>query len=396
MLEPYAFAKLIHPITPEEFWAEYWEKKALVVHRDDPDYYKELLDLESVNEAITGREDFHDNIFMGNHEREVKKENYTFPSGLIDLSKLYAEFADGSSIALNHLHDRVASLSNLCRSLEAELSMRFQTNIYFTPPDAQCFPPHYDSHCVFALQCAGAKQWRLYDFPLELPLHTQGFVQEKIEIGPTSQEFVLKAGDFVYCPRGLGHDADTKGQDEVSLHITVGVMQLTWTNVILEAMARVSLEDPKLRGALPIGFARPDFDRVEARATYEKIVGHLVEQMNCDKAFDFFIDDIIATRHPLLPGQFEQIQKLPGLKHTDRTASRRPNLMYRIEHDGDESIKLLVYGREITLPEHAEEPLRYALAHDGFSIASLPGELDDPGKLVLIRRLVREGLVYLH
>ena len=41
----------------------------------------------------------------------------------------------------------------------------------------------------------------------------------------------------------------------------------------------------------------------------------------------------------------------------------------------------------------AAEPLRYALETERYTVADLPGDLDDDAKLVLIRRLVREGLV---
>ena len=393
-LEHYAFAKLIHPMTPEEFFADYWEKKPLVVHRDDPDYYRDLLNFESVNHALTTLEHQSSELFMGNQAERVMPSQYTYETGLVDVSKLYALYADGASIGLNNLHDRVGALGNLCRSMEAELSIRFQTNTYLTPADAQCFPPHYDTHCVFALQCEGSKTWRLYDRPVELPFHTQDFDPERDPIGEKSQEFVLSAGDFCYVPRGQGHDADTQGIDGPSLHVTLGVLQKNWSDLLLEAMAQVSVEDPMLRQGLPISFARPDFDRTDARALYEKMVARVMEKMNFDKALDFFVDDVVVTRHPLLPGQFEQVSMLADLKTVDRRAGRRPNLLFRIE-EKDEKITLFVYGRQITMPDHAAEPMRYALENDDYTIASLPGDLDDPGKLVLIRRLIREGLVML-
>ncbi len=43
------------------------------------------------------------------------------------------------------------------------------------------------------------------------------------------------------------------------------------------------------------------------------------------------------------------------------------------------------YGAELRLPEHAAEPARYALETPDFVIEDLPGELDDAGKLVLVR-----------
>lgn len=390
----YAFAKLIHPVTPEEFFRDYWEKKPLVVHRDDPDYYRDLLSFETVNHALTSLGHQHGEVFMGNHDADVKMADYAYENGFIDVARLYAMFAEGSSIALNNLHDRVGSLGNLCRSMEAELSIRFQTNIYFTPPDAQCFPPHYDTHCVFALQCEGQKRWRLYDFPVELPFHTQAFDPKRDPIGELTDEFVLKAGDFVYCPRGLGHDADTKGLDEPSLHITLGVLQKTWADLILEAVAQVTVEDPKLRQGLPIGFARPGFERQEARAVFDELVGRVTDRLDFDRAMDFFVDDVVVTRHPVLPGQFEQVMRLRDLKTTDVRASRRPNLLYRIE-ETEKNVRLHAYGRTFTMPIHAAEPMRHALEHDHWVIGSLPGDLDDAGKLVLVRRLVKEGLVML-
>ena len=46
------------------------------------------------------------------------------------------------------------------------------------------------------------------------------------------------------------------------------------------------------------------------------------------------------------------------------------------------------------MPAHAEPDLRSMLAADEpFSAASIAGELDDEGRLVMVRRLVREGVL---
>jgi hypothetical protein len=43
------FEYLIHPVNTGTFGQECWEKKPLVVRRTDPDYYRGLLSLESVD-----------------------------------------------------------------------------------------------------------------------------------------------------------------------------------------------------------------------------------------------------------------------------------------------------------------------------------------------------------
>jgi hypothetical protein len=45
------------------------------------------------------------------------------------------------------------------------------------------------------------------------------------------------------------------------------------------------------------------------------------------------------------------------------------------------------------MPIHAADALAYALEHERFAVKDLPGDLDDEGKLVLVERLIRDGLV---
>jgi hypothetical protein len=47
----------------------------------------------------------------------------------------------------------------------------------------------------------------------------------------------------------------------------------------------------------------------------------------------------------------------------------------------------------MTLPKFTAPSLEFALSSSAFLIRNLPGSLTDSGKLVFIRRLMREGLV---
>lgn len=392
--ENWSLDKLIHPVTTEEFLAEYWEQKPLIVNREQPRYYDSLLTLEGVNRVIESLDHYHPTLTMANATRDASSKDFTYPSGLIDVARLYAAFADGSTIALNHLHDRLPSLGFLCRAMEAETSSRFQTNIYFTPPNGQGFKSHYDSHCVFAMQVHGRKHWRIYDTPLPLPHHGQGFVEGEVEIGPVSAEFDLMPGDFVYCPRGVAHDANTIESDECSVHITLGALEKTWTDFLLEAIAKLSVDDPRLRRGLPLGFARHGYDRTDARAFFADLADYALKNLDFDATFDFFVDDVVSTRHAMLEGQFEQVMRLEQVTPETR-AGRRPYLLFKRSRDPEQRLLLECYGNRITFPAHAGEAVEHALDHDEYAVADLPGDLDDAGKVVLVRRLVREGLVRL-
>lgn len=382
---------VIDPVTREVFFREYWEKKPLVITRGQPNYFEFLLSLDEVDRVITTLNLRIPDISMVNADQTVTRDQYTVHGDVIDVAKLYQLFADGGTIILSALHTRVPSLAVFCRAMERDFSIPFQTNIYLTPSNAKGFKSHYDTHDVFVLQIAGSKHWKIYETPVVLPLKGQEFDSSLHKPGATTLEFDLQAGDTVYIPRGVMHDAQS--HDDVSLHITVGVLSYTWTDLMLGALATVSLNDPSFRKALPVGFGRLEFDRAQAREIFRELLGQFVTHADLDAELDTFVDDLVSTRHPLLRGQMSQIGSLDGLT-VDSVVCARPGLLLRFKEDG-ESVRVGCYGKEISLPIHASETVRFALNSSRFVVCDLPGELDDAGKLAMVRRLVREGLIML-
>lgn len=385
-----AFRHVVAPMAPDSFLTEYWERQVLLIRRHDPGYYGDLLTLEDIDSVITTLSLDNREINMVDARRELKPQDYSYPSGMIDPARLFQLFADGATVILPQLQLRVPALAALCRGMEAELSHRFQTNIYMTPAGgAQGFRPHYDSHDVFVLQVAGSKAWKIYDTPVELPSRAQEFDPAGYTVGAPTQEFVLEAGDMVYIPRGVVHDAVST--DAISLHITLGAMVKTWGDLLAEALSDATLADPAFRRSLPPGFAQPGFDRGSVGATLANLLQRLAGLTDPDRLFERFADDIVSTRHCLIPGQLEQVKNLASLE--DATViSPRPGLLYRLSEAGDQVV-LSCYGNDITFPASILEPLRFALDSDEYAIGDLPGPLDGDGRVVLIRRLVREGLV---
>jgi hypothetical protein len=112
---------------------------------------------------------------------------------------------------------------------------------------------------------------------------------------------------------------------------------------------------------------------------------------NFDSLIDSFIERFISACPPLLEGQMAQLAALDRLT-LDSVVGARPGVISRLRTNGDsESVDF--YGRKITFPRQAGKAVRFALSNCRFAIEALPGNLDDAGKLTLIRRLIREGLV---
>ncbi len=380
---------LLHPYTADEFFSGYFESERLLIQRNRPDYFVELLALDDVDRIITTLEARYADLCVVNADSKIEISDYVNPDDTINIGRAFQLHAAGATIILNHLHRRHPPLAELCASLELEFSAPFQTNIYLTPSQAKGFKAHFDTHDVFVLQLTGSKNWRLYNTPVELPLKGHGDDAAREDPGPPSEEFELRAGDTLYIPRGLVHDAITGC--EASLHITVGVLSWTWFDFLLEAVASLASAERAARAALPRGFANNDFDRAAMRRTFDDLVGQLVTRTDVDQVFDCFVENFIDGHRPLLRGQLDALDQVRDLA-LDTLVGCRPYLAYSI-HEDEAAIGVRCHGKDISFPRHAAAGVRYVLETPSFRVTDLPGDLDDAGKLVLVRRLVREGLL---
>ncbi len=387
---PVDFAQAIAPITPEVFFAEYFEKKHLVVRRQDPGYYRDLLTVADIDRVLTTQMIPGEELQLVNNGRAIETPDYVMPSGFVDPVRVVRHFSEGSTAVLPGLQKRLPNLAAYCRALETVFCVDLQTNIYFTPDNAQGFRTHYDSHDVIVLQVHGSKTWKIYESPLELPLRSQAFSPEGFVPGKLIDTFVLHAGDMAYVPRGVVHDAIAT--EEISLHITTGLLTQTWLDLMVEAIAELALDDPAFRRAIPPGHANPGFDRTGARQTFRDLLARAADKIDPDRTLDGFAEEFRRRRGPVVPGQLFQLFGAEAIAPGTEVC-RRPDLIHAISLRDDEVV-LSVYGAEIAFPAHCEVSLRDALARPGFRVGDLAGDLDEEGQAVMLRRLVQEGVFY--
>jgi len=86
-----------------------------------------------------------------------------------------------------------------------------------------------------------------------------------------------------------------------------------------------------------------------------------------------------------------QLAALDGLT-VDTVVGARPGVITRLQRNG-ESATVECYGRRVLFPSHAHDAVQFALNHAKFTARDLPGVLDEAGKLAVVRRLIREGLL---
>src|SRR5918994_6389223 len=360
--------------------------------------FDDLLSLDDVDRALTGSGLRQPAFRLVRDGEPVDPRTYTRPaptgnrrfSDLIDPGRVLDLFAGGATVVLQSLHRWWPPLARFCRDLELSLGHPLQANAYLTPPGAAGLAPHHDTHDVFVLQVAGTKHWILRTPVVAAPLAHHRSVHELAAAQPVLFETDLRPGDVLYLPRGVVHSA--AAQEGTSLHLTLGVLATTVHDVLRRAVDRAG-DDPAFRTSLPAGYP---FDRAAAARSVKAALADLItwlERLDPSDVADEMSERFFARRTPLLDGQLAEITALDRIDDTTVVRPRaRGDVAVRRLKDGGR-LHLTLGDRRLILPGALEPTVRRLLDGGPVRVGDLAELLDDDSRLVLVRRLVREGVL---
>lgn len=365
--------------------------------RGDPEGFQDLLSLDAVDEILATRSLRAPSFRLVRDGAPLPPATYTRPgtvggqrvTDLPDVGRIHAHFDEGATIVLQGLQRWWRPVTGLCRDLELALTHPVQANAYVTPPSAAGLDVHHDTHDVLALQVHGGKHWVVYPPVVPDPLPDQHWSGEPEDEPVLDTE--LAPGDLLYLPRGTPHAARTLEQP--SIHLTVGIRTLTWHEVARRALEAAAGE-PALREALPAGFARDPGALAGEAAKRLRILAETVEGMDPVELLEEVVTDLWGSRRPVLEGQLGQLLRL-GEVDDDTPVSRRPRVVVQVRAEGDR-LRLVLGDREVAMPRRVEPALRRLLEAERLPVGALSDLLDAQGRGVLVRRLIREGLLVAH
>jgi ribosomal protein L16 Arg81 hydroxylase len=368
-----ALARAVEPFEVERFLAEHWERQPLVVPRGEEGRYDDLLSTRDVEHLITEtgiRLPAFRLVKAGETVAGYAADLSWRPSpftGVADVHRVLEEFERGATIVLQGLHHLWLPLASYCRQLEAFFGHPVQANAYYTPAGSQGLPVHHDTHEVISLQVAGSKRWLVYEPVLELPLKNQRYRSALGVPGEAILDVTLRAGDTLYLPRGWLHQALTSEDD--SLHITVGVNVRRWID---EARAELDAAEADLAFRQTLDAEEPpELPTLDAEAARARARARFVD-----------------SRRPILDGQLSELRALPALT-TEEELERRDTVIADLD-----GTTLTFEGKTLRFPARLEPELAFLVTTEvAFRASELPGDLDDDGRLVLVKRLVREGFL---
>jgi hypothetical protein len=371
------------------FFDEHLGKTWYHARPDDPRRFGALLSLADLDEVLGRFGVRHPGIKLVRSDGPVPVAEYLWRDNMVDPARVARLFSEGCTVVFGSFHDWHEPLRRLCSAVSGQASARTQTNIYLTPPSSQGFKPHWDTHDVFVLQVEGSKRWRIYGGGPELPLKDQKFDPALHVAGDVEHELTLREGEALYIPRGIMHAAVTT--EDVSLHVTLGVMAFTWAELVVDCLAELVERDPRWRENVPFGFAgdgRPD----------PALASELAERLSTLSA-GVDLHAVVPERRRTFSGHLrpratdylQQAASAPELRPEDEVRWRE-SLPGRIEHRNGRVV-VASGDREIELPAAATATLERMLAGVPLVGGAIDDGLDWESRRVVLAALIREGWV---
>ena len=346
------------------------------LHRTDPEDLVGLLSLDDVDRLLTESAIRAPAVRVAQDGQVLASSRFTRAAtlagqpltGLVDARKVLALFDGGATVVLQGLHRYWPPLTALVADLEVELGHPCQANAYLTPPGAQGFAVHSDSHDVFVFQTHGTKLWEVHGAD-----------------GP--EEVLLEPGLSLYLPTGTPHAA--RAQDGPSLHVTLGINQLTWRGLVRRTVARLVDEVPDEH--LPAGYVEDPGVLVDDLAGRLAALADAVRDLDPRRAVDAERERFLTTRPTRQRGGLADVLAVRDLD--DGTLLRRRVGRPCVLVDAGDRLRVLLGDRVLDVPARLRPALEEVRARAELRPADLDGVLDASSRLVLCRRLVREGLL---
>ncbi|MFY0579581.1 hypothetical protein ACN28S_39795 [Cystobacter fuscus] len=183
-------------------------------------------------------------------------------------------------------------------------------------------------------------------------------------------------------PRGFVHEAKTA--DTASVHLTVGIQPVTWSNLFEAALSAVR-SDRRLRQALPPRFLDGQPGMAEL---FQALLVELPRSLELGGALAQLAERLIVQKPPPPLEELLVDTVEPG---NDAILGRREGMVFRVL-EGPGYAALQYSGGKLVGPAKIGPALRHVTQNTLVPVRSLPG-LSQKEQCVLAGRLVRNGIL---
>lgn len=388
MIKPeFTFESVLEPVSVDDFFEQYWEKKPLHISRSNCAHFSELLALSDIEHALSTHDLTFPKVQLTQSNRTISVRDYTDADNRILPHRFIQQHSDGATMVFSQANTLLPKLADFCRHVHTALQMQCQTNVYLSPANSQGFKAHYDTHDVFIIQVSGTKTFNFYESGVQLPFVHEAFDRELISSDVIVQSVELLPGDSLYIPRGLVHDAVS--HNDTSLHITLGVFAVIMRDLLTELVQIASEANVSMRTSIP----RKLWQNNQADTAEHNIQAMFAEALQAgslETALSRLRDDVAMGGHQSSQNLLSPLLLIDGSTCTDRFVVNRQAIMSVEWYDN--SFFVRVSGKVLEFSRQLGSAVEWILSVDDCGLSDLP-ELDEDQKMALFNRLLKENIL---
>lgn len=240
-----ALQRILHPMTIDEFAADYFQRRPLRI-RGKPGKF-DFLFRESDFELRLGR------------AKQIKAVFGELRQATIDARDIRHMLDAGATICVNGIERAHPKLLDVTRQVRAELGYAGTVSFraYLSPP-TRGFDLHFDARVATTLQIAGTKRWWYSDEPaVAFPLNNSGRIangsagDHKVPRLGALRSVLLRPGDVLCLPAGVWHCA--KGTTKsLALNMAFDHYRAGAFDSIVNALEKRLMREAAWREPLPV------------------------------------------------------------------------------------------------------------------------------------------------
>lgn len=227
---------LLGGISPQQFLADYWQKKPLLVRGAYPDFQSPLSAEELLGLAC--EDDIESRMVLekdGSKPWELRRGPFTEES-FADLPPSHW------STLIQEAHKYIPELALLLEDFRFIPNWRVDDIMASISPIHGSVGPHFDYYDVFLIQGEGRKRWQISTIEPDTSNCLSGVDLRILRDFTPVHDWVLEPGDMLYLPPGVAHHG--VAIDEVSITYSVGFRSPTEAEFINGYLEQVMSQLP--------------------------------------------------------------------------------------------------------------------------------------------------------
>jgi ribosomal protein L16 Arg81 hydroxylase len=383
-------SSLLSPYSLEQFWAENWTQRAILIPGKTGDKFAHLFSWQDLNHLLN----YHQIPYP---DLRFAQDGSSLPAAKTE--KWLELLEQGATLIINSVHSGMPKLEQLVAQIREETGHRSHINLYCSPRSEQGFNCHYDSHDVLILQIAGDKEWFVFPETIAAPVSSMRSSDQIPPDVPPYLQCILKPGDLLYIPRGHWHYAiacGTPSDDDFSpsLHLTLGIScqtGLDWIGWLQEELQ----ESPEWRENLPV--ITPE-DKSAVETHLQQLRDRLITWLQTPEAIQKYLHYLgYCDRPPLplsLPHQLGSQIFAQGLETRFISSPLHP---VQIVATTDQQTQIIIGTKQATVKGLPTELVEKLFRPEGFTLLDLAEwspDLDvETAVIPLLTQLVTQGLL---